>query len=170
MVTHIGIKTPSIIPKVHLKLERISWRSSRLLVFISWRSWLSSLATLFSRLSILVSRWLSLAPTSSRIPSTLAIRSSSDFLCSMPNLLYHKISGVWGHSPQCSLLIMTTTPADARGFPSGSRSVLGNWAPLSVCPLPRRPACCRQGEDEGEGGLNKAHLKLEMRWNRGKEV
>ena len=74
MVTHIGIKTPSSIPKVHLKLERISRRSS------------------LNPVSVLVSRWFNLVLTSSRMPSTLAIRSSSDVLCSMPNLLYHNVN------------------------------------------------------------------------------
>ena len=77
--THIGMRIPSIIPKVQRKWESVLCRSSRLLASISWRSWLISLSTWFS----LVSTPFNLSPTCSRMPSTLAS------LCSaMSNLLY----------------------------------------------------------------------------------
>lgn len=54
IVTHIGMRIPSVIPIVQR-----NW------VCISLRNWVSS-----------VSKWFSLVLTSSRMPSTLATRSS----------------------------------------------------------------------------------------------
>ena len=83
--THIGTKTPSIIPKVQRKFVCISRRSSSRRVSI----WSSRVSTWFSLVSTPFNLW----PTCSKTPSTLASLSSA-----MSTSLYHNINFDYYHA------------------------------------------------------------------------
>lgn len=68
----MGIRMPGIIPRVQRRFVCIAWCRLPISLFISWRSWLISVSTWFSLVSKAANLWI----TCSRIPSTLATRSS----------------------------------------------------------------------------------------------